>query len=76
MEEEIANEFPDEQLMILKAELYEGRHHVMLKLCQDNVMRRCVAGSKILEILAHCHSGPTGGHHSALITGRKVYESR
>ncbi|GJS58766.1 hypothetical protein Tco_0653550 [Tanacetum coccineum] len=47
----------------------------MPKLCPDNVMRRCVAGNKILEILAHCHSGPTGGHHSASITGMKVYES-
>ncbi|GJZ78925.1 reverse transcriptase domain-containing protein [Tanacetum coccineum] len=45
------------------------------KLCPDNVMRRCVAGREILEILAHCHSGPTGGHHSASITERKVYES-
>ncbi|GKC01042.1 reverse transcriptase domain-containing protein [Tanacetum coccineum] len=27
------------------------------------------------EILAHCHSGPTGGHHSANITAKKVYES-
>ncbi|GJV50095.1 reverse transcriptase domain-containing protein [Tanacetum coccineum] len=25
--------------------------------------------------MAHCHSGPTGGHHSASITGRKVYKS-
>ncbi|GJT64291.1 hypothetical protein Tco_1015771 [Tanacetum coccineum] len=58
MEEEIADEFPDEHLMILKAELYEDEP------------------CKILEILAHCHSRPTGGHHSALITGRKVYESR
>ncbi|GJS92731.1 reverse transcriptase domain-containing protein [Tanacetum coccineum] len=32
--------------------------------------------NEILEILAHCHSGPTGGHHSASITRRKVYESR
>ncbi|GKD91077.1 reverse transcriptase domain-containing protein [Tanacetum coccineum] len=39
-------------------------------------MRRCVAGSEILEILAHCHFGPTGRHDSASITGRKVYESR
>ncbi|GJX65137.1 reverse transcriptase domain-containing protein [Tanacetum coccineum] len=38
-------------------------------------MGRCVAGNEILEILAHCHSGPTGGHHSALVTGRKVYEA-
>ncbi|GJT93331.1 hypothetical protein Tco_1082176 [Tanacetum coccineum] len=31
---------------------------------------------KTLEILAHCHSGPTGGHHSANVTAKKVYESR
>ncbi|GKC00755.1 reverse transcriptase domain-containing protein, partial [Tanacetum coccineum] len=45
------------------------------KLCADNIMRRCVAGSETLEILAHCHSGPTGGHHSANVTAKKVYES-
>ncbi|GJR68133.1 reverse transcriptase domain-containing protein [Tanacetum coccineum] len=45
------------------------------RLCPDNVMRRCVAGNKILEILAHYHSGPTRGHHSASVTGRKVYEA-
>ncbi|GJX14544.1 reverse transcriptase domain-containing protein [Tanacetum coccineum] len=47
----------------------------VFRLCPKNVMRRCVAGSEILEILAHCHSGPTMGHHSASITRRKVYES-
>ncbi|GKD11136.1 reverse transcriptase domain-containing protein [Tanacetum coccineum] len=46
----------------------------LFTLCPDNIMRRCVAGSEILEILARCHSGPTGGHHSASITRRKVYE--
>ncbi|GKC17821.1 reverse transcriptase domain-containing protein [Tanacetum coccineum] len=45
------------------------------RICPDNVMRRCIAGSEILKILAHCHSGLTGGHHSALVTGRKVYEA-
>ncbi|GJY74929.1 reverse transcriptase domain-containing protein [Tanacetum coccineum] len=45
------------------------------RLCQDNVMRRCVAGCEILEILEHCHSGPTGGHHNASVIGRKVYEA-
>ncbi|GKE11803.1 hypothetical protein Tco_1415354, partial [Tanacetum coccineum] len=38
------------------------------KLCSDNVMRRCVAGNEILEVLAHCHFGPIGRHHSASIT--------
>ncbi|GKE89727.1 reverse transcriptase domain-containing protein [Tanacetum coccineum] len=45
------------------------------KLCADNIIRRCVARSETLEILAHCHSGPTGGHHSASVTANKVYES-
>ncbi|GJU54345.1 reverse transcriptase domain-containing protein [Tanacetum coccineum] len=70
-EEEIADEFPDEHLMILKAELNDDEPWF----CPDNIMRRCVARSEILKILAHCHSGLTRGHHSASITKRKVYES-
>ncbi|GJW20507.1 reverse transcriptase domain-containing protein [Tanacetum coccineum] len=69
-EEETTNEFPDEHLMILKAELNNDEPWYVdydepyaFKLCSDNVMRQCVAGSEILEILAHCHSGPTRGHH-------------
>ncbi|GJU38164.1 reverse transcriptase domain-containing protein [Tanacetum coccineum] len=46
------------------------------KMCADNIMRRCVVGNETLEILAHCHSGPTSGHHSANVTAKKVYESR
>ncbi|GJR51519.1 reverse transcriptase domain-containing protein [Tanacetum coccineum] len=45
------------------------------KLSAYNIMKRCVTGSETLEILAHCHSGPTGGHHSVLVTANKVYES-
>ncbi|GKA74566.1 reverse transcriptase domain-containing protein [Tanacetum coccineum] len=81
-EEEITDEFPDEHLMILKAELNNNElwyadydEPYAFKLCSDNVMRRCVAENEILEILVHCHSGPTRGHHSASITERKVYES-
>ncbi|GJY94011.1 DNA-directed DNA polymerase [Tanacetum coccineum] len=69
--EEIADEFPDEHLMVLKAKPNDDEPW----LCPDNVMRRFVAGSEILKILTHCHSGPTRGHHSASITGRKFYES-
>ncbi|GKB77503.1 hypothetical protein Tco_0944398 [Tanacetum coccineum] len=45
------------------------------KLCANNIMRRCVAGSETIEIMTHCHSRPTGGHHSANVTAKKVYES-
>ncbi|GJS59372.1 reverse transcriptase domain-containing protein [Tanacetum coccineum] len=40
-----------------------------------NIMIRCVAGSETLKILAHCHSGPIGGHHSDSVTAKKVYQS-
>ncbi|GJU86329.1 reverse transcriptase domain-containing protein [Tanacetum coccineum] len=72
MEEEIADEFLDKHIMILKVELNDYKPW----LCPNNVMKQCVARSEILEILVHCYSGPTRGHHSASITGRKVYEFR
>nr|GEX77206.1 hypothetical protein [Tanacetum cinerariifolium] len=62
----ITDKFLDEHLMILKTKLNEDEpwyanydEPYAFKLCRDNVMRRCVAGNKILEILVHCHSGPT-----------------
>ncbi|GKB48378.1 reverse transcriptase domain-containing protein [Tanacetum coccineum] len=44
------------------------------RLCPDNIMRRCVAENEISQILANCHTRPTGGHISSSVTGRKVYE--
>ncbi|GKA34945.1 reverse transcriptase domain-containing protein [Tanacetum coccineum] len=87
-EREIAGEFFDKHLMALKSKsnndepwffsqdkTYFWEVPYAFKLCADNIMKRCVAGSEALEILAHCHSGPTGGHHSANVTAKKVYES-
>nr|GEY15739.1 hypothetical protein [Tanacetum cinerariifolium] len=54
---------------------YFWEEHYAFKLCSDNIVRRCVTGSETLKILAHCHSGPTSGHHSATVTAKKVYES-
>nr|GEU69242.1 reverse transcriptase domain-containing protein [Tanacetum cinerariifolium] len=111
-EKEIAEEFPDEHLMVLKAtpdddepwyadyvnyivgkvippkwtaekrrrffsqvKYYFWDEPYAFRLCPNNIMRRCVVVNEIFDILAHCHSGPTGGHHSASIIWRKVYES-
>ncbi|GJV77048.1 reverse transcriptase domain-containing protein [Tanacetum coccineum] len=87
-EREIADEFSDKHLMALKSKsnndepwffsqdkTYCWEVPYAFKLCADNIMRKCVARSETLEILAHCHSGPTGGHHSANVTAKKVYES-
>ncbi|GJT46034.1 reverse transcriptase domain-containing protein [Tanacetum coccineum] len=39
------------------------------------VIRRCVFGKEANEILMACHNGPTGGHHSANYTARKVFDT-
>ncbi|GKE14846.1 reverse transcriptase domain-containing protein [Tanacetum coccineum] len=88
-EREIVDKFSDEHLMVVppnwtfekrkrffsQVKTYLWEEPYAFKLCADIIMRRYVAGSKTLEILAHCHSGPTGGHHSANVTAKKVYGS-
>ncbi|GJV51301.1 reverse transcriptase domain-containing protein [Tanacetum coccineum] len=44
-------------------------------ICADQIIRRCVFGQEALEILKACHEGPTGGHHSANITARKLFDA-
>ncbi|GJZ56532.1 reverse transcriptase domain-containing protein [Tanacetum coccineum] len=38
-------------------------------------VKRCVHGQEALEIFKACHEGPTGGHHSANLTARKVFDA-
>nr|GEW51811.1 reverse transcriptase domain-containing protein [Tanacetum cinerariifolium] len=47
----------------------------LFKICTDQVIRRCVAGQEALDILIACHNGPTGGHHGANLTAKKVFDS-
>ncbi|GJT42798.1 reverse transcriptase domain-containing protein [Tanacetum coccineum] len=41
----------------------------------DQVIRRCVHGKEALDILEACHNGPTGGHHGANLTAKKVFDA-
>nr|GFA22015.1 reverse transcriptase domain-containing protein [Tanacetum cinerariifolium] len=43
----------------------------LFKICDDQVIRRCVSGQEVIDILKACHSGPTGGHHGPNYTARK-----
>ncbi|GKE88465.1 reverse transcriptase domain-containing protein [Tanacetum coccineum] len=47
----------------------------LFRTCADQIIRRCVHGQESLEILKACHEGPTGGHHSANLTARKVFDA-
>ncbi|GKB84386.1 reverse transcriptase domain-containing protein [Tanacetum coccineum] len=39
------------------------------------MIRRCVYGQEAVDILVACHNGPTGGHHGANYTAKKVFDS-
>ncbi|GJZ34641.1 reverse transcriptase domain-containing protein [Tanacetum coccineum] len=85
IEREIADKFFDEHLMALKSKSNNDEpwyadfvNYIVGKVVPPNwtfkKRKRCVDGSETLKILVHCHSGPTGGHHSANVTAKKVYK--
>ncbi|GJU71646.1 reverse transcriptase domain-containing protein, partial [Tanacetum coccineum] len=43
----------------------------LFKICADQVIRRCVHGQEVVDILTACHNGPTRGHHGANYTAKK-----
>ncbi|GKC70316.1 reverse transcriptase domain-containing protein [Tanacetum coccineum] len=47
----------------------------LFKICDDQVIRRCVHGQEAIDILKACHNGPTGGLHGPNYTQKKVFES-
>ncbi|GJY67463.1 reverse transcriptase domain-containing protein [Tanacetum coccineum] len=47
----------------------------LFKICTDQVIRRCVHRLEAVDILTTCHKGPTGGHHGANYTAKKVFDS-
>ncbi|GJZ09050.1 reverse transcriptase domain-containing protein [Tanacetum coccineum] len=47
----------------------------LFKICEDQVFRRCVHGQEAVDILTACHNRPTGGHHGANYTAKKVFDS-
>nr|GEV69804.1 reverse transcriptase domain-containing protein [Tanacetum cinerariifolium] len=47
----------------------------LFKICTDQVIRRCVHGKEALNILEACHNRPTGGHHDANLTAKKVFDA-
>ncbi|GJS15070.1 reverse transcriptase domain-containing protein [Tanacetum coccineum] len=47
----------------------------LFKIYANQVIRRCVHGKEALDILKACHNGPTGGHHGANLTAKKVFDA-
>ncbi|GKB49428.1 hypothetical protein Tco_0900181, partial [Tanacetum coccineum] len=39
------------------------------------MIRRCIYGQEAIDILTASHNGPTGGHHGANYTAKKVFDA-
>nr|GEU31406.1 putative mitochondrial protein [Tanacetum cinerariifolium] len=48
----------------------------LFRICEDQVIKRCVYGQEAVDILIACHNGPTRGYHGANYTAKKVFDSR
>ncbi|GKA63671.1 reverse transcriptase domain-containing protein, partial [Tanacetum coccineum] len=47
----------------------------LFRICADQVIRRCVYSQEAVDILMAFYNGPTGGHHGANYTAKKVFNS-
>nr|GEU92197.1 reverse transcriptase domain-containing protein [Tanacetum cinerariifolium] len=47
----------------------------LFRICAEQIIRRCVHGQEAYDILKACHEGPTGGHHGANFTAKKVFDA-
>nr|GEW60679.1 reverse transcriptase domain-containing protein [Tanacetum cinerariifolium]GEW78315.1 reverse transcriptase domain-containing protein [Tanacetum cinerariifolium] len=47
----------------------------LFRICADQVIRRCVHGQEVVDILMAFHNGPTGGNYGANYTTKIVFDS-
>nr|GEV40365.1 reverse transcriptase domain-containing protein [Tanacetum cinerariifolium] len=47
----------------------------LCKICANQIIRRCVHGQEANDIFKACHEGPTGSHHGANFTTKKVFDA-
>ncbi|GKA50519.1 reverse transcriptase domain-containing protein [Tanacetum coccineum] len=52
-----------------------NKQDAKLRLLRSNHSKGVCKGKKANDILKACHEGPTGGHHSANLTARKVFDA-
>nr|GEU78867.1 hypothetical protein [Tanacetum cinerariifolium] len=52
-----------------------ANYHTGNFIVKDQVIRRCVHGKEALDILVACHNGPTGRHHGANLTAKKIFDA-
>ncbi|GJT43568.1 putative nucleotidyltransferase, ribonuclease H [Tanacetum coccineum] len=75
-EDAIRDSVSDEHLMVVNIkEKYIWDDPYLFKSCPDGIVRRCVFGKELHEILEHCHTGLLEGIIRAETPARKDFES-
>nr|GEU73726.1 reverse transcriptase domain-containing protein [Tanacetum cinerariifolium] len=77
---EINENFPLETLGMVTSRGDSGTRglqtlQITMRVCADQVIRRCVHGKEALNVLEAYHNGPTGEHHGANLTAKKVFDA-
>ncbi|KAG8501079.1 hypothetical protein CXB51_003200 [Gossypium anomalum] len=65
---------PSKEAILNDVKNYFWNDPFLFRICTDQVIRRCVTRSEASKILEHCHSRPTGGHHSGAKIAHKTLE--
>ena len=73
-------EFPEtftkqeKKKLIYDSKSYLWDDPFLWKLCNDGMLRRCIANEEIGSVLQHCHGMVTGGHFGPQRTAAKILE--
>nr|GEW77040.1 hypothetical protein [Tanacetum cinerariifolium] len=66
--------FPCEEFY-RQRDVVSAKEEILFRICADQIIRRCVHGKEAYDILKACHEGPTGGHHGANFSAKKVFDA-
>ncbi|GJY17087.1 hypothetical protein Tco_0388578 [Tanacetum coccineum] len=55
--------------------LFLGTDRLLVKICADQVIRRCVPALKLVRFLSACNHGPPGDIMVLILTAKKVFDS-
>nr|GEX76028.1 hypothetical protein [Tanacetum cinerariifolium] len=69
------NVVPTKEQILQGCEALLLERPLLVQICADQVIRRCVHSQEAVDILKACHNGPTRGHHGPNYTAKKVFDS-